>query len=658
MKAYYSIILSLLIVLSMLPTALAVGTTEKVAVVVSTPADAIVAAPYAKAMEYDLIYTPSYELSREAERELITGGYTKVIIVGGPVAVSKTVENRIRDLKIKTERIWGETRVETSTELYNRLKKEKPELIGNVVIVQGFNEKISPVAVSFNTPVLYYGLNRENKVLEVLKDTEIKNAVILGEKIPKAIMATIPRISENSFIASGPAEDVLSTAISYIKKINPGVKNKDIVVVYTEDGKKSVIKGILNFLKGEAGILIPLPSKDVKVLKNIFSKVIEISYNILVVSDDPEILKMVLNSVRKLGPVSVLSISPREGRRGTEEESISAPSSVSTSTDSVVTLIASGKKIEFIGQNKDTLRISGDFNLPVLKVEAEVNVVDKDDKKHNLTIDFRDNKSVESVIEAMNNFNVVSYLGDKVDITYFNPELVGKKVSFHVITERRALRDDINRLLKGDAKGLIELLNRSYIGTKTVGSNGKVTFTYKPSINGEHIVVITQESGVPKNADDVKILALGGFEVVKYRLSMRYHLDPITDTVHINMVLEGKPENPVRYGAVIVRRNSKVTLKITGTDPDNNYFNVSVVGDKGKYQVVSNSDFIKLNASTVEKIVREVYKDETASLSYSDITLDNSYYVSLPHIEKSYIIGVVYDTKDKKIVAVAQESLE
>lgn len=56
MKLYQALVLSLIIVLSMLPTTLAVGTPEKVAVVVSTPADAIVAAPYAKAMGYNLIF--------------------------------------------------------------------------------------------------------------------------------------------------------------------------------------------------------------------------------------------------------------------------------------------------------------------------------------------------------------------------------------------------------------------------------------------------------------------------------------------------------------------------------------------------------------------------------------------------------------------------
>ena len=660
MKAYYSILLSLLIVLSIIPTTLAVETPEKVAVVVSTPADAIVAAPYAKAMGYDLIYTPTDKLSKDAKRELLIGDYSKVIIVGGPVAVSEAVENSIRDLKIKTERIWGETRVETSLEVYKRLKREKPELAGDVVITQGFNEKISPVAVSFNAPVLYYGLKRENKVLEVLKNTKMRNAIILGVNIPKVILDTVPKLAENTFIASGSAEDVIKTAVSYIEKVNPEVKNKNVLIVYAERDMDPIIKGILNFLKGEVGVLVPLPSKNSEVLEKVLSKVVEINPSIFVVSDNPKILDIVSNIVQKLGTGSV-SLTPHE--RGTREIEESGGGGRSTHpilvpTGPVVTIIANGKKIEFMEQNSNTLNIRGDFNIFVPKVEAEVEVVNKEDKEHNLIINFRDNNSVKSVIEAMNNFNVVAYVGNKVNITYYNPEMKGKNVSLHVITERKDLRNNINNLLKGDAQGLIERLNGSYTETKTVGDDGKAVFQYTPNKNGEHIVVITEGNGVPKNTDNVKILAVGGFEVVKYRLSMIYHQDPTTNRVHINMELDGEPENPVRYGAIIIKRDARTILKITGTDPDNNHFNVSVVGDKGEYQVVNNSDFIKLNASTVERIVKEVYEDKTASPSYSDITLDSSYYISLPHIEESYIIGVVYDTKEKKIVAVAQESID
>jgi len=505
----------------MIPTTLAVETPEKVAVVVSTPADAIVAAPYAKAMGYDLIYTPTDKLSKDAKRELLIGDYSKVIIVGGPVAVSEAVENSIRDLKIKTERIWGETRVETSIEVYKRLKREKPELAGDVVITQGFNEKISPVAVSFNAPVLYYGLKRENKVLEVLKNTKMRNAVILGVNIPKVILDTVPKLAENTFIASGSAEDVIRTAVSYIEKVNPEVKNKNVLIVYAERDMDPIIKGILNFLKGEVGVLVPLPSKNSEVLEKVLSKVVEINPSIFVVSDNPKMSDIVSNIVQKLGTGSV-SLTPHEGgTRGIEESGGGGRRKpILVPTGPVVTIIANGKKIEFMEQNSNTLEIRGDFNISVPKVEAEVKVVNKEDKEHNLIINFRDNNSVKSVIEAMNNFNVVAYVENEVNISYYNPEMKGKNVSLHVITERKDLRNNINNLLKGNAQGLIERLNGSYKETKTVGDDGKAVFHYTPTKNGEHIVVITEGNGVPKNTDNVKILAVGGFEVVKYRLSM------------------------------------------------------------------------------------------------------------------------------------------
>ena len=656
MKIYYSIVLSLLIVLSMLPISLAVDTSEKVAVVVSTPADAIVAAPYAKAMGYTLVYTPTNELSRDAERELIKGGYNKVIIVGGPVAVSETVEDKIKDLKIKTERIWGDTRVETSIEMYKVIKREKPQLANNVVIAQGFNEKISPAAVNFDAPVLYYGLNRENKVIEVLEDTRVKNTVILGKKIPKDIIDTVPKISENTFIASGSDVEIVRTAVSYVEKINPEAKNKGVTIVY---GRMSTINGILNFVKGYTGMVIPLLSKDTGVLNKILSKVVEITSSITVISDDPKVTEEVNDITQELG----VSVSPAPGAgggggRGAGGEG--APSQP-TPTGPAVKIVAGGKEIVFMGQDKNTLKIDGSYKIDVPKVEADVNVVDKNDTNKNITIDFRDNKSVETIIEAMNNFNVVAYCGSDVKITYSNSKMKGKNVSLHVITERKTLRNNINRLLDGDATGLIETLNGSYNCTKTVGNNGKVEFIYKPSDNGEHIVVITEGNGVPSGADNVKVLAVGGFEVVKYDMEIIPNgTNPLTNQSQYIIKLKNAPENPgrLRYGAVMISKNADLKLNITGTDPDNNHFNVFVVGDKDKYKVVSNSDFIKLNAPEVKKIINETLKETTASATYTDITTNTSVTIELDYIPNSYLIAVAYDTEAKKIVAIAEKLIE
>ncbi|AXI24832.1 hypothetical protein CFE53_01100 [Methanofervidicoccus sp. A16] len=663
MKTYYAIVLSLLIVLSILPTSLAVDTSEKIAVVVSTPADAIVAAPYAKAMGYTLIYTPTNKLSRDAERELIRGRYSKVIIVGGPVAVSKTVENSIKNLKIKTERIWGDTRVETSIEVYKAIKREKPELARDVVIVEGFNEKISPVAVSFDAPVLYYGLNRENEVIEVLKDIRVKNAVVLGKKTPKDIVNVVSKISKNTFIASGSERDVIRTAISYIEKINPEIKNKGAVIIYAERTKDPVINGILNFVKGYTGMIVPLPSKDTGIVKRILLKVVEITSSITVNSEDPKVVEKVSDIAQKLGPVSV---SPAPGAGGGGSGGVgggggkggSAPPQ-QTPTGPAVKIVASGKEIVFMGQNDKTLKISGDYNIDLPEVKAVVNVVDKKDTSKNITIDFKDNKSVKTIIEAMNNFNVIAYRGSNVIITYYNPEMESENVSLHVITNRRSLRDNINKLLDGNATGLIKILNISYVGTGTLcPTHGGTGFIYTPSDYGEHIVVITEGNGVPSDADNVKVLAVGGFEVVRYNMSIEYEID--SDTVEVNIALNETPENPVRYGVVLIKKDIDLTLKIIGTNPNNNLFNVSIVGDNGEHEIVINNKRIELDASKVHNIIGTVYNDSTASSYYTKVTSNN--YPELPmlleYIPDSYLIAIAYDTEEKKIVAVAQRSID
>ncbi|MBW9221978.1 cell wall-binding repeat-containing protein [Methanothermococcus sp. SCGC AD-155-C09] len=654
-----NILISLIMILGALPLGLASESPQNVAVVVSTPADAIVAAPYAKAMGYKLIYTPTSRLSTGAERELTTGGYDKVIIVGGPVAVSTTVENQIKNLNIKTERVWGETRVETSIEVYKLIKKDKPELIDNIVITNGFNEKVSPVAVSFKAPVLYYGLNKDEKVMEILRDIKPKNAVVLGKNVPKGIVNTASKNSESTFIASGSEDDVVRTAISYVEKINPDAKNKGASVVYTEKTKDPILNAIVNFVEGYTGMIVSLSSTDKGVLNKILSKVIEITTTISVNSDNPTISEKIKNIAQNLGPVSVSLTSTSGwsggGGSGGWSGGGSRPPSTPTPTGPAVKIVADGKTIVFEGQDKNTLKITGNYTIDIPKIKAVVNVVDKEDDTHNITIDFRDNKSVASIVEAMNNFNVVAYNGSNVKITYNNPDMKGKDVSLHVITTRKTFRNNVNSLLDGDATGLIKTLNESHENIGTVLDNGEVVFTYNPSDCGEHIVIITEGNGVPIDANNVRVLAVGGFEVVKYNMSIEYETD--SDTVNVAIELNSIPDHKIRYGAVLIDKDVEIILNITGTNPNNNLFNVSIVREGKESQIVANNDFIKLNRSKVSEIIGTIYDDDAASDYTETPTKNASENLVLMYIENSYLVAIAYDTVDKKIVAIQSQKI-
>ena len=644
----YSILLSLMVILGALPLSFASGIAENVAVVVSTPADAIVAAPYAKAMGYKLIYTPTGELSDDAKRELERNNIDKVIIVGGSVAVSTNVENQIKGLKITTQRVWGETRIETSQKMYELIKAEKPELLDNLVVVEGFNEKISPVAVSFGAPVLYYGLGKDEGLAKILETAKPKNAIIIGSGAPRIIENTLSKNAENTIIASGSDDSAVRTALAYVTKINPNAENKDVAVVYAEKTNNPILDAVVSFVSGYVGSIAPIPKSDEGIISNIVSK-LTFSSGISISSDDTSLSNIVSNIATTHG-LSSTGITSSGGGGGTSSTSTPTPT-----TKPAIKVIANGTTVEFEGQDSNTLSITGTKTINIPTITADATVVDKKDTTKNVEICFKDNESFESVIEAMNNFNKVSYDGDTITITYNNADMNGKNVSLNIITTRDTFRDNINALVDGDATGLINSLNTGYINTATV-SSGKAEFTINADDSkADYFVIITEGNGVKTTDDDVKILAIGGFEVMKYNLTLTFNRTDVNNQSFYNMSLNDTPTNDVRYGLARIDKTVGIKLNVVGTNPNNNLFNVSVVGNSGSEIIVENNDFITLSAKKIQDISGTIF-NSAASVSYSDeITKENKDTLKVKNISNAYVIGVVYDTVDKKIVAVEQQ---
>ncbi|XRO75822.1 cell wall-binding repeat-containing protein [Methanocaldococcus sp. 28A] len=647
----YSILLSILVIFGVLPMSFA--SSENVAIIVSTPADAVVAAPYAKAMGYMLIYTPTNELSDQAKIELERNNINKVIIVGGPVAVSNTVENQIKKLNINVERVWGETRVETSLKMFELIKKEKPEMAKNIVVAEGFNEKIIPVAVSFGAPVIYYGLNKDNEVADILKTTTPENVIILGNKIPKIIINTVSTHAKYTIIASGSDDSVIKTALAYVPKINPNVKNKDVAVVYGEKSKNIIIDAIVDYVKGYVSAVVPIPVSKEDVINKIVSK-LTFASEILVLSDSTSISNMIYNIANKVGIPSTLMVSSiSSGGGGSGGGAIvTQPVTQPVEEKPAIKIIANGKTIEFEGQDKNTLSIKGTKTINLTTIEAEVNVVNKKDTEKGVEIYFKDNDSVASIIESMNNFNAVVYKGENITITYNNADMNGKEVTLSVINDRQKLREAINNMLNGNASEFIELIKNNQYTTKTV-SDGKTTWTL-PTDNYTGVVTVIVTEGVP-NDTYVKILGVGGFLVAKYNMTLTYNgTNKITNDITYKISINETPVHKIRYGLVMINKDATVKVCVDGTNPNNDLFNVSVVGDNNKETIVDNNHIISLNASKINDIIGTIFNPETASATYSDITTNSTVTLTLQNVSNAYVIGIAYDTEDKKIVAIEE----
>ncbi|AEF97051.1 PKD domain-containing protein [Methanotorris igneus] len=1129
----YAILVSIFIILGAVPIGFA-EENEVVAVIVSTPADAIVAAPYAKALGYKIFYTQKDSLSDTVKMDLERYQVDKVIIVGGPVAVSNEVESQLKKMGVKTKRIYGDTRIETSIAVFNDLIKKRPELTKNIIIAEGFNEKITPVAVSFDSPVLYYGLNRDDKVIEALKEVKVspENVIILGKKVPNKVVRDIK--AKNILIAAGKDDEIIKTALAYAPKINPDIENKKVAVTYAEKSNNPILDAIVSFVKGDVSGVVPIPEKKEDVLKSLISKISTFASGIVISSDTSDVSEIISDIAYKLGITSTTVAEPtRRGGRGitpapkinekpeikefkivtdglkvtfnikvTDKEGlkkivlkygdgttltknisgtevvenlsktyilqgkyivtlevyddadqkvsksedvnlmyfnvnpeyiskivsggvnevipititnyqntsislinittgnltvsasgdltipghqdkiinytitnssalipgrtydakitfalsghseinktvvceISIPKvetkattsgknvslqvvntttvtntsieindsksnefeiktvvgnksitfaipTTNTSDTSVVenitinlenindvltradkikntsiitedlikpilvaskdvkdvsvdiknisinedankltlhtdisfndtinnsyvviaipvgnnsvdkivkngsaipeydgsgaqrnyyiydannglvilfmkddplleitlnmgevnqppvivytelinglnvlinasesydpegknltfkweipgnetvtyidngkvvnitypvdgtyditltvsdgvyevssvisvsvaqpvvekpaiTIIANGKTVKFMGQDANTLTIAGAKTINLPTITASVNVVDKKDISKGIEIYFKDNASVKSIIEAMNNFNVIAYSGDTITITYNNPEMNGKNVTMSIINDRNGLRNALRALLNnGDATDLIGIIEKNqystYNCTQTV-SNDKATWTVPASdFTGYTTVIITEGNGVASDADNVKILAVGGFIACKYNMTLTNTTSGINQT-NYTISLSGNPNNKIRYGIMSIDRNVGIELKIEGTNPNDVLFNVSVVGSSGSETVIENSDFITLNASKILDIIEKIFNG-TASALYSAPTTSNTTSLEIRDIPNSYTIGIAYDTVDKKIVAIEQQ---
>jgi N-acetylmuramoyl-L-alanine amidase len=142
------------------------------------PADALSAGPLSAIYgQAPILLNNSSSLLPEVKDELKRLGATKVVIIGGPVAISPNVENAIISLGIQTERIFGATRFETNLRIVEKLGS-----VNGVFVASGMSYPdalaSAPIAAANNWAIVLTEQN--NMSAETLKYLSGKKTVILG----------------------------------------------------------------------------------------------------------------------------------------------------------------------------------------------------------------------------------------------------------------------------------------------------------------------------------------------------------------------------------------------------------------------------------------------------------------------------------------------
>jgi hypothetical protein len=131
------------------------------------PVDSMAAVAYAKSINAPILLTERDDAPEVTVNALKQLNPKKIVIIGGPVAVSNDVESEFRKIA-PTERIWGQTRYETAVEVAERLS---PTI---VVVTDGEapSQDAVIVASEYKAPIIYV---RGKEIPEATKDFLVKH---------------------------------------------------------------------------------------------------------------------------------------------------------------------------------------------------------------------------------------------------------------------------------------------------------------------------------------------------------------------------------------------------------------------------------------------------------------------------------------------------
>jgi N-acetylmuramoyl-L-alanine amidase len=124
-----------------------------------------------------ILLNNSLSLLPEVKNELIRLGAKKVIIIGGPVAISANAEKSIKSLGIQTERVYGQNRLETNLRIVGKLGSVNGVFVASA---RSFPDALAsaPLAAGSNWAII---LTEQNKISDAaLNYLKGKKIVILG----------------------------------------------------------------------------------------------------------------------------------------------------------------------------------------------------------------------------------------------------------------------------------------------------------------------------------------------------------------------------------------------------------------------------------------------------------------------------------------------
>ena len=148
--------------------------------------DALASAPYGVGKNAPTLLVEKDSIMDEVLQEIKRLNPTQIIIAGGKTVISEKVEDQIKQLGIKQQRIAGVDRFETAVKLGEQIRANSTNK-KEIILVNGFNNidalTAGSLASKLNIPILLTQSDQLNETTEkAIKDWGIEKVTIIGGK--------------------------------------------------------------------------------------------------------------------------------------------------------------------------------------------------------------------------------------------------------------------------------------------------------------------------------------------------------------------------------------------------------------------------------------------------------------------------------------------
>lgn len=252
------------------------GTENVILVNSEAVADSLSIAPLASKINAPVLLTSRDTLNQTTAAEIKRLGAKNITIVGGEGSISTSVEEKLKMEGFTTDRISGQSRVETSINIAKKLEQLGISNFKNAFIVNGMTgladaAGIGAIAAKYESPIIFTTKNGFVSTRENLEKMNIQKMYLIGGE--SSLPADFDGLSSDIERISG--KDRQETNTNMINKFYPNFK----VVYIADDGSKGSSK-LIDSVLINAGIIASnnkkaLKTKSITDDKNIESTVSE-----------------------------------------------------------------------------------------------------------------------------------------------------------------------------------------------------------------------------------------------------------------------------------------------------------------------------------------------------------------------------------------------